>query len=118
MNEQQGARLDRFLRARLGYTGRSLVERLAPAGISKTTLYGWFRGDRTPDLDALARVAEYVADETGQPCRTWELVAAMEDAVAIEPDGDMLRKALGTVLDDAIARGTIVPGPAYRPKAR
>ena len=95
----RGRRLEAVVRDR--WRDRRGVSGLArDTAISRATLYSWFRGDTTPDLDSAARLAEAL----GMPPS--ELLAVLGGEEAPPEPGFARQQMIGTP-DDDLRRGAM-----------
>lgn len=91
--DTEGARLKSYLAQLMGDKYGWPTELSKNSGVKRATLYKWFRGASTPDLESLRAIAEQVGVSRAQ------IVAAMDGQVPIVSLDDRTTAALEELIE-------------------
>ena len=105
VTETPGQRLEAYIRGRWTRKQGGIVGLARAMSVDTDTIYGWFRGERPPNLDHVAELARLLG------VSRWEIVAAMDgEETVIDVRGDRARAMLQEIVEAALdARGVRRP---------
>ena len=109
MPDTPGTRLRAYIDARWTRRQGGILALAGLLNVATETMYEWFRDDRQPNLDHLARLSRALG------VKRWEIVAAMDGEATVAPIDEatraMLRAEIEAVLDERLGPRKAARGP-------